>query len=212
MTMTTELVVRETLMTETDTALMLPDGLSIEEWESVGEQLGRAHRASGWWIGDWINYGEKRWGQKYEEAQAITGLSYSHLSHCARVASRFQFGDRSPKLTWSHYNRAKALPNAEQVLERAAAENWTVRDLQREARKAPPVARVSSQKRHQVAVESAAAFVKVAEVWNAEMCVSLTPPQARKQLTVLNKAAALLAEVIAAVEYRAATPHSFMGR
>ncbi len=48
--------------------------------------------------------------------------------------------------------------------------------------------------------------------WERAMTDALTPPQAKKQLTVLNKAAALLADVIEAVEYRADTPHTFLGR
>lgn len=48
--------------------------------------------------------------------------------------------------------------------------------------------------------------------WNEEMCKDLTPPQARKQLRAIDKAIAMLEQARAAVEYRAATMHSWGGR
>lgn len=203
----------EIIQGATETGLVLPDGISEREWANVGESLGRAHRASGWWIGDWINYAESKWGEKYDEAQEITGLSYDHLRHCATVAKKFQIGDRSPNLTWSHYNRAKALPNADEVLALAEAENWSVRDLQEHARPSgTPLRKISPKNRHGAFVTAAGDVSRIGERWSSEMVEALSPPEARKQLTILNKAAERLAEVIAAVEYRAATPHRFMGR
>lgn len=82
----------------TETGLSLPDHLTEEEWRSVGSDLGRVQRASQWWVGDWINYAEVKWGEKYEEAQAITGLNPNYLRPCAMVAARFGLLDRSNKL------------------------------------------------------------------------------------------------------------------
>lgn len=44
------------------------------------------------------------------------------------------------------------------------------------------------------------------------MCSTLAPPQAKKDLHVLRKARDLIDSVIEAVEYRADTGHSFLGR
>lgn len=60
--------------------------------------------------------------------------------------------------------------------------------------------------KHAELVKRADAVARMADKWHVSMTDALTPPQARKQLTVLNKAAERLAEVIAAVEYRASAP------
>lgn len=196
-----------------ETSLELASDFSEDEWTRLGETLGNAHRASAWWIGDWINYGDSRWGETFTEAQRITGFSYGYLNQCASVARRFAFGDRSPNLSWKHHYKAKALSNAEEVLVLAEAQGWSVRELQKNTASSPPAAkRVMPGRRHSAFIASARELARLGDGWNAEMATSLTPPEARKQLTVLNKAAERLAEVIAAVEYRAAVPHQFMGR
>lgn len=47
--------------------------------------------------------------------------------------------------------------------------------------------------------------------WTEEMCKELTPPQARKQLTRIEKAIAVLEKARVAVEYKAATMHTWAG-
>jgi hypothetical protein len=37
-----------------------------------GGCLGSVARASGWWIGDWIQYGNARYHEKYEAAAKVT--------------------------------------------------------------------------------------------------------------------------------------------
>lgn len=69
--------------------------------------------------------------------------------------------------------------------------------------------KVSPQRRHGAVIAAAKAFGTTAEKWDEEMCVALSPPEARKQLTVLRKASDHLVRVIEAVEYRAAKPHGF---
>ncbi len=41
---------------------------SIDEWLRVGEFINRSERVVHFWIGDWLNYGEKAWGERYQEA------------------------------------------------------------------------------------------------------------------------------------------------
>lgn len=189
-----------------ETGLSLPENLSHDEWVAVGGQLGRAHKASAWWIGDWINHGERKWGEIYTEAERITGLSYKYLAHCASVARHFR--DRSRNLSWTHYYRAMPLTDAEEWLARAEEEGWSVRQLL-EAIHGAPQKRLMPARRHKGVIDEAKKFVSVTDYWQREMTDALTPPEAKKQLTILRKAEAALAEVIEAVEYRAATLHDF---
>jgi hypothetical protein len=209
-----ELAIRDEVGIErTETALILPEGLDEKGWRSIGEQLGRAHRASGWWIGDWINYGEKRWGEKYEEALLVTGLSYSTLRSYASICRDIPNVVRHNKVSFRAHAAIAPLPDQDKVawLEKAADEGWGSNDLR--AALAPQKApKISLQKRHAALIDSAAALVRIGEKWEREMTDALAPPEARKQLTVLRKAREQLDQVIEAVEYRAAIPHTFMGR
>lgn len=68
---------------------------------------------------------------------------------------------------------------------------------------------IPSSRRHEEFMRAAEHLVKVAGRWEREMTDSLTPPQARKQLTVLEKAEDAISAAKDAVGYRAATLHSF---
>lgn len=85
----------------TETALILPEGMTEGEWESLGEKLGRAYRASGWWIGDWINHGidagfiardlDGRYAalDAYDRAEELSGLKRGTLRVYAYVARSY---------------------------------------------------------------------------------------------------------------------------
>ena len=77
--------------------------LSFEEWESLGGELGSAERSMGFLIGDWINYAEDKWGEKYNEAIACTGLEYQTLANYSYVARKVQFSARAENLTFRHH-------------------------------------------------------------------------------------------------------------
>jgi hypothetical protein len=66
-------------------------------------------------------------------------------------------------------------------------------------------ARVMPTRRHDEVVKAVTHVVRLAERWDRSMTDSLTPPQAKKQLTQLGKASDFLEEVIEAVEYRSAS-------
>lgn len=66
--------------------LSLPDGLSYSEWRGIGDNLKSIESGILWWIGDWLRYGEKRYGEKYKEAVEATGYSYQTLKGRPRKA------------------------------------------------------------------------------------------------------------------------------
>ena len=77
--------------------------LSFKEWEALGEKLGDAERSIGFLIGDWINYAEEKWGEKYNDAISCTGLEYQTLANYAYVARRVQFSARAENLPFRHH-------------------------------------------------------------------------------------------------------------
>jgi hypothetical protein len=108
--------------------------LSFEEWESIGRKLGNAERSIGFMIGDWINYAENKWGEKYNEAIACTGLEYQTLAGYAHVAKRVDFLARAKNLTFRHHRTVAKLKDSEEQkywLEMAEKHALSYRRLQK---------------------------------------------------------------------------------
>jgi hypothetical protein len=57
------------------TAVCWAPGPRMDErrWVEYGKRLGRAGRGTSWWIGDWLRYGNARYGETYVLAARITG-------------------------------------------------------------------------------------------------------------------------------------------
>lgn len=110
--------------------------IDARDWVMTGKRLGAMTRCSQWWLGDWIRYGNMRWGEKYTEAARITGYDVQSLRNIAYVAGRIGPSRRRDNLTWSHHAEVCALDQDEQDkwLTFAAAERLSVADLRTELR------------------------------------------------------------------------------
>jgi hypothetical protein len=111
--------------------------LRLADWVRHGHSLGSIGRASGWWIGDWVRFGNSRYGERYEVAARITGYDAHSLMNMAYVASRFEVSRRRERLSFSHHAELAALPFEEQErwLDRAEREGLSSRRLRRELRR-----------------------------------------------------------------------------
>lgn len=120
--------------TVTPTSYTLPPDLPYEEWERVGGVLHQIEGAIQFWIGDWLNYGERTYGEKYAQAiQVATGLEYQALANHAWVAGKVEPSTRVETLSWSHHRLVAPLEPAEQAawLNRAETEGLTYRELRK---------------------------------------------------------------------------------
>jgi hypothetical protein len=110
--------------------------LEHPEWVRWGYRLGATSRVSNWWVGDWLQYGASRWGEKYAEAARITGYDVKTLRNIVYVARRFDLSRRRDKLTWSHHAEVAQLEPDDQDrwLDRAVADHLSVADLRIELR------------------------------------------------------------------------------
>jgi hypothetical protein len=110
--------------------------LERPEWIQWGCRLGTMSRVSNWWVGDWLQYGTSRWGEKYSEAARITGYDVKTLRNIVYVAKRFDLSRRRDKLTWSHHAEVAVLEPDEQDkwLDRAIVDRLSVADLRTELR------------------------------------------------------------------------------
>jgi hypothetical protein len=105
--------------------------LDAQEWVAAGRRIGTIGRCIQWLLGDWIAYGNLKFGERYARASQITGYDPQTLMNMVYVASRFAASRRREILSWSHHETLAALEQAEQDLwlDRAVAHRWSVSDL-----------------------------------------------------------------------------------
>jgi hypothetical protein len=110
--------------------------MSLPQWLGYGKRFVRLGSASNWWIGDWMRYGNARYGEKYGAASKQTGYDRQTLMNMVYVASRFDPARRRTTVSWSHHAELAPLPNHEQdtLLELVEREHLTVRSLRDEIR------------------------------------------------------------------------------
>jgi hypothetical protein len=118
----------------TTTGLELREGLAPDQWQQVGTTLAAIGRAHQWWLGDWLNYGERAYGETYTEAVKATGLDPGTLSDIAGVARRIEMPRRRGNLSFAHHREVSKLPPSEQDrwLAHAEQQGWTRNELRDE--------------------------------------------------------------------------------
>lgn len=123
----------------TNVSWSAPLSMTFEQWVHQGRQLGTIGRGVGWWLGDWLRFGNAAYGEKYVRASKVTGYDAQTLMNMAYVASRIEVSRRREKLSWSHHAEVAALPPDEQekwmqLAERSRLSVHDLRLLLREAR------------------------------------------------------------------------------
>ena len=111
--------------------------LSLSQWVADGQRLGAIGRGVNWWLGDWLRFGNHKFGERYARASRITGYDVQTLMNMVYVATRFEAPRRRDRLSWSHHAELAALDEASQDewLTRAEDERLSVRDLRAELRR-----------------------------------------------------------------------------
>jgi hypothetical protein len=115
----------------------LREGLSFEDWAGVGKSLAKASRSLQWWIGDWLNYGVKEYGDRRALAvdhATMFGLQAETLRGCMHVAEKVVA--RATSLSWSHHREVCGLSPKEQKhwLKQAEVNAWSVSELRQALR------------------------------------------------------------------------------
>lgn len=127
----------------TPTALRFKVDVSYEEWTRVGAALQRVEAALSWWLGDWANYGEHRYGERYAQAVEVseaTGQPLGTVRIAQWVSERLPVVRRRTNLSWSHHREVAGLESeiADELLLRAEQgeelpngerRRWSQRDL-----------------------------------------------------------------------------------
>lgn len=109
--------------------LKLPP-MEYEEWRNVGLRLGRIGRSMAWFIGDWLNFGE-RYGEKYSQAASETHYDPGYLANVAWICRTFEHSRRREALSFRHHQVVAGLkpPEQDRWLLLAEEKKWTSEDL-----------------------------------------------------------------------------------
>jgi hypothetical protein len=87
---------------------------TFEQWEKCGKFLKEANGAVHFWIGDWLNYGERKYGEMYAQAIDQTSYEYGTLLNDKYVSSRVESSRRRDNLSFSHHQEVASFSPEEQ--------------------------------------------------------------------------------------------------
>ena len=105
---------------------------SFEDWMECGEFIKKAEGSVLLWLGDWVNYGESAYGEKYSQALDQTDFVYGTLRNAAYVAGKVRLSDRSDKLGYKFHELVAPLDEKDQIkfLKLAEDNNLSVQEMQ----------------------------------------------------------------------------------
>jgi len=129
----------------TTISLEIPENTTFDEWLKIGEKLKYAYKFTKWAVGDWLNFGERKYGEMFAQAMDDTGLEYHTLQNYKYVSGHVQISSRRDNLSFSHHALVAALPqqDQEELLNKAEELGWTRAEMRacvmglREENKAP---------------------------------------------------------------------------
>lgn len=117
--------------TLTPMGLTVADGATYEEWDHVGLILRQLERSIQWLLGDWCNYGDREWGEKYTAIAEATGYAEKTLREYAYVAANLSI--RVDKLSFKHHQIVAGMDAEEQRywLNCAVDGGWSTAELRK---------------------------------------------------------------------------------
>jgi hypothetical protein len=115
----------------TPVSLTLPARISQDEYEALGTMLGTYRESLHWAIGDWLAYGERRWGEESYQLSEALGISAASRLQYVRVASLIAPERRRQRLSWTHHRHvAQFDPDTQtELLQKAIDNGWSKREL-----------------------------------------------------------------------------------
>lgn len=109
---------------------------TFDQWQECGQFIQKASGSVSLWLGDWLNYGEKKWGEKYAQAIEDTGLDYQTLKNASWVAGKIDLSRRRDTLPFGQHAEVASLePNQQnEVLDWAESEHATIKEVRQKVK------------------------------------------------------------------------------
>lgn len=120
----------------TKTGALFKADLSYEEWESIGSTVQFLQGSVNFWMGDWHNFGERKFAKGDKYAQAIEGHKIENLMNIAWVCRQVPISFRNEMLFFTHHKEVASLaPDVQKFwLDKAEREGLSIRDLRQAIR------------------------------------------------------------------------------
>ncbi len=114
-----------------EVGLEIDKDIEYQDWEDIGKTLKVFNRANLWWLADWLNFGERKYGEMYAQALEGTDYEYQTLKHIKSTADKVEKCRRKHNLSFSHHIEVKSLEpkDQEKFLNKAEENNWTIREM-----------------------------------------------------------------------------------
>lgn len=111
--------------------IVLADNLSYKDWYAVGQVLQYLALHIQFAVGDWIVYGNKKYGEMYAQAISATGKAYGTLANYAWVAGRIEPSRRRVNVRFGQHSEvAKYTPELQDhFLDMAEAHDMSVMEV-----------------------------------------------------------------------------------
>jgi hypothetical protein len=135
--------------------LVIMQDLELDEYEVLLRTLGSMAKGHQWWIGDALEYGEGRYGPDVFQVAGEAGLEEHTLVNYRWVASRVAPSRRRDDLSYTHHEAVARLDESQQeaMLETAATEKWSTREMREAVAIKFPQARLAEPRVEPEAVE-----------------------------------------------------------
>ena len=89
------------------------DDTTYDQWIEIGKNLIQATQNIMWWIGDWWNFGERKYGELAAQALDMD-IPYSTFATASYVANKIPSERRVKELTFSHHQEVASLQEQDQ--------------------------------------------------------------------------------------------------
>src|SRR5688572_8055758 len=124
----------------TETGMEVEGTPSFSDYQGVSDWIARAHKSSGWWVADWLAYGDTRadWKEKLQAVLDVTNYDYETAMNLKNLGENVPPAQRRADVHISKHFLVQKFDRKERALwlERAAENNWTYRELRSEIRAA----------------------------------------------------------------------------
>ena len=83
------IITEETPYQITQNGLNIVDSITFDLWVACGQHLWEIRQRIQWCIGDWLAFGERKFGETYAQALSVTEYSEQTLKNLAHVSKSF---------------------------------------------------------------------------------------------------------------------------
>lgn len=126
-----EIITLQSAFKITLTGLEIYGKPTFEQWLAQGEQLWYAKQSISWCLGDWLNYGEAAYGQKYSQVLDDTRYTLHSLQNIAYTCNAILPPARREGVSFSNHSEVASLAENEReyALDMLQSKQWNRDDV-----------------------------------------------------------------------------------